>query len=163
MNGSSQVTLTTDGDGRAAVTLKLGPVDGIANNVVSADFGGDTGLAAIFTATGRVAGPVSETTVSGVVLDNSNNPIAGVTVELLQLNRGNNSNLPVVVAGPVISDSQGQFCDRLGAGRGLQAARRWHNGFRQELSHFGVRHHYGSRPEQYGRNAVVPPRARSGE
>lgn len=109
VNGAPSITLISDGDGRVAVTPRLGPGDGIANNAVVASFAGNAGSSAVFTATGRVAGPPSQTVVSGVVLDNSNSPIRGVTVRLLQLNQGSASNLPKAVAGPVVSDSQGQF------------------------------------------------------
>ena len=44
-----------------------------------------------------------------MVLDNSNNPIAGVTLRLFLTNQGNNNNTPVPVGTPVQTDAQGQF------------------------------------------------------
>jgi Glucodextranase, domain B/Carboxypeptidase regulatory-like domain len=78
-NGQPSITVTTDSDGRAWVTPALGPSAG--NNVFSATVEGVTTDAA-FTATGRVSGPAEETKISGVVLDNTNTPIAGVTVRV---------------------------------------------------------------------------------
>src|SRR3712207_8086245 len=46
-----------------------------ANNLVQVDFPSNAGFPASFTASGRAAGDPSKTTISGVVLDNSNVPI----------------------------------------------------------------------------------------
>jgi len=78
-NGSSSITVTTDSDGRAWAMPRLGSdagenvfegsVDGISNTVA-------------FTATGRIAGAPEQTKISGVVFDNTNAPIGGVTVRI---------------------------------------------------------------------------------
>lgn len=100
---------TSDSDGRVATTLTLGPDQGVNNNVVEASFGGNSGFAAAFAATGLVPGPANLTRISGVVLDNSNQPIPGVTMRLLQINQGNSSNIPQEMATAVQTDLQGQF------------------------------------------------------
>ncbi len=76
------MTVTTDTDGRAAIVLTLGLEEGFDNNVVEATFPNNPGAAAVFMASGKVAGDPADTTISGVVLDNSNNPIAGVTLHI---------------------------------------------------------------------------------
>lgn len=105
----SSVVVTTDSDGRAMATLTLGPDAGVNNNLVEASFTGNTGFPSAFTATGMTPGPADQTRISGVVLDNSNNPIPGVTMRLYQINQGARSNIPQEVAQPVRTDAQGQF------------------------------------------------------
>jgi len=105
--GPAAITTTSDSDGRAEAILTLGAAAG--PNVVTADFAGDTGLPATFTANGRIPGPPANTTISGVVLDNSNNPIAGVTMRLYQTNSGSNNNVPQQVGTPVQTNAQGLF------------------------------------------------------
>jgi hypothetical protein len=80
LGGAQNVTVETDTDGRAQAVLTLGPGEGAANNFVTATFAGNTGPPAMFAASGKLAGPPAETRVSGVVLDNTNLPIEGVTV-----------------------------------------------------------------------------------
>jgi len=109
INGQSSVTLTSDGDGRVQATLTLGPEAGVNNNLVEATFSENGGLPAAFTATARTTGAAAATTISGVVLDNSNRPIPGVTMRLLQLNNGPSGNLPQQVGTPVQTDGEGQF------------------------------------------------------
>src|SRR5262249_13420514 len=104
INGQSSVTLTSDGDGRVQATLTLGPEAGVNNNLVEATFSENGGLPAAFTATARTTGAAAATTISGVVLDNSNRPIPGVTMRLLQLNNGPSGNLPQQVGTPVQTD-----------------------------------------------------------
>jgi 3D (Asp-Asp-Asp) domain-containing protein len=99
----------SDSDGRVAATLVMGPDAGVNNNVVEVSFGGNTGSAAVFAATGMVPGPANLTRISGVVLDNSNQPIPGVTMRLLQITQGNASNIPQEMAAPVRTNLQGQF------------------------------------------------------
>ncbi len=82
IDGESSVTIETDSDGRVLAMLTLGPEDGFDNNVVDADFAGNSGLAATFVATGRIPGDPSQTIVSGVVLDNTNQPVPGVTMHI---------------------------------------------------------------------------------
>lgn len=107
--GKSTFTTTTDSDGRAMAVLTLGPNAGVNNNLVEASFDGMTSYPAAFTASGMAPGPAEQTRISGVVLDNSNNPIPGVTMRLYQINLGARSNLPTEVARPVQTDAQGQF------------------------------------------------------
>jgi hypothetical protein len=80
--GQPAVTVTTDSDGRAQVVLTLGPEEGFDNNVVKATFPGNTGGPAVFVASGKIPGNPEDTLLSGVVLDNSNIPIAGVTLHV---------------------------------------------------------------------------------
>lgn len=75
-------TVTTDSDGRAQAVLTLGPDEGFDNNLVEANFTGSAGFAATFTASGKTPGKPEDTRISGVVLDNSNNPIQGVTLHV---------------------------------------------------------------------------------
>jgi hypothetical protein len=79
--GQSEKTVTTDSDGRAQVVLTLGPDEGFDNNVVEAGFSESAG-SATFTASGKKPGRSEDTKISGVVLDNSNNPIQGVTLHV---------------------------------------------------------------------------------
>jgi hypothetical protein len=108
-DGQPSATLTSDSDGRVAATLTLGLQEGNANNVVAATFAGNTGLPAGFTASGRVPGDPAATTISGVVLDNNNEPIEGVTLRavLTSLLNSNRSIIPTVPA--VQTDAHGQF------------------------------------------------------
>lgn len=109
INGQPSITLNSDGDGRVQAVLTLGPDAGINNNLVEASFPGNAGFTAAFTATARTSGPAAATTISGVVLDNSNQPIPGVTLRLFQLNQGPSGNLPQQVGTPVVTDGEGQF------------------------------------------------------
>ncbi|MGH7964138.1 MAG: carboxypeptidase regulatory-like domain-containing protein, partial [Candidatus Binatia bacterium] len=97
LSGQQELTVTTDSDGRAQVVLTLGPDEGFDNNVVEANIPGNPGSAASFTASSKVPGDPADTSISGVVLDNSNTPIAGVTLYI------NGSPLTTQ------SDEQGQF------------------------------------------------------
>lgn len=107
--GAISQTVSTDSNGRAIAVLTLGTQIGNDNNLVEANFAGDPGSPAAFTASGRAPGNPASTTVSGVVLDNSNNPIPGVTVRLFQTNQGNANNLPVQVGTPVQTAVNGTF------------------------------------------------------
>lgn len=80
--GQPAVTITTDSNGLAQVVLTLGPEEGFDNNVVKATFPGNTGGPAVFVASGKIPGNPDDTILSGVVLDNSNIPIAGVTLHV---------------------------------------------------------------------------------
>jgi hypothetical protein len=83
-NGLPEVTVTTDSDGRAIAPFVLDPSEGVANNTVEAAIEGlDNGPVASFVATGLTAGSPAATSISGVVLDNSNQPIEGVTLRIL--------------------------------------------------------------------------------
>jgi Glucodextranase, domain B len=107
--GSSTLQTTSDSDGRVSVTLTLGPDQGVNNNVVEALLPGSSAFPAAFAATGLVPGPAEQTRISGVVLDNSNNPMPGVTMRLLNIQQGNFSNIPQQMAPAVQTDAQGQF------------------------------------------------------
>ena len=75
-------TSVTDGNGKAIATLTLGQQEGVANYSVKADFSGDPGNPVIFTASAYAAGPLIKTSVSGVVLDNSNSPVPNATITI---------------------------------------------------------------------------------
>ncbi len=107
--GAASVTSVTDSDGRAAATLTLGFQEGDANNLVEANFPSNQGFPAAFRASGRAPGDPARTTISGVVLDNSNVPIPGVTVRAVLTNQmTSNSNIIQSVA-VVQTDAEGQF------------------------------------------------------
>lgn len=103
IGGETSVEETTDLDGLAGVILTLGAEEGIDNNVVVADFPALTEAPASFSASGQLKGDVAETAVSGLVLDNQDNPVPGATVEVHQEG---------VVLFPVpgaTTDAEGQF------------------------------------------------------
>ncbi|MEQ1871028.1 MAG: hypothetical protein ABL961_13520, partial [Vicinamibacterales bacterium] len=108
-DGAASRTAQTDSDGRVAATLTLGFQEGNANNVVEATFPSNAGLPAAFTASGRAAGNPSDTTISGVVLDNSNAPIQGVTVRGVLTDALHSSLSAVQAAVAVLTNAQGQF------------------------------------------------------
>jgi Glucodextranase, domain B/Bacterial Ig-like domain len=82
-NGQQTMSLPTDSDGRLIATFITDPAEGVANNVVEARVDAlPAGPVASFVASTWAAADPSQTAVSGVVLDNSNLPIAGVTVRL---------------------------------------------------------------------------------
>lgn len=96
-DGQPSMTVNTDSDGRAQAVLTLGPDEGFDNNMVNAAFPGNPGTAATFMASGKVAGIPEQTKISGVVLDNANQPVPGVTVYI--------DGSPLTTQ----SDDQGQF------------------------------------------------------
>ncbi|HYU31671.1 MAG TPA: carboxypeptidase regulatory-like domain-containing protein [Thermoanaerobaculia bacterium] len=82
--GLDEMLMSTDSDGRAIVNWVLGPEEGIANNVVVATIADQpSGPLASFTASGLTAGPPEQTAIRGVVLDNENEPVPGVTLRIL--------------------------------------------------------------------------------
>jgi hypothetical protein len=81
IDGKRSVTVLTDSDGRAWVSPALGPERGNDNNVIEASVDG-VAAKAVFVASGRIGGDPSQTRISGVVLDNMNLPIAGVTLRV---------------------------------------------------------------------------------
>jgi Glucodextranase, domain B/3D domain len=108
-DGQSSVTVTTDSDGRVAATLTLGFQEGNANNLVEANFPSNESFPASFTASGRAPADPAKTTISGVVLDNSNVPIPGVTIRAV-LTQVLNANLSIVQSvAAVQTNEQGQF------------------------------------------------------
>ena len=109
INGQQTITTDTDSDGRALALLTLGLEPGNANHAVSATFPGNSGNPAAFTASAKVPGDEAQTRISGIVLDNSNEALPGVTMRLYQAYLGSNSNLPLAVATPVVTDAEGHF------------------------------------------------------
>jgi hypothetical protein len=81
----------------------------MSNNVVEADFAGNTGQPAVFAASALTPGLADQTTISGVVLDNSNQPIPNVTIRMFRVALGFNNALPMEIGTPVITDNQGTF------------------------------------------------------
>ncbi|MDY7093752.1 MAG: carboxypeptidase regulatory-like domain-containing protein [Acidobacteriota bacterium] len=79
----AQATVTTDRDGNAAVGWVLGSQAGSASDVVEVTLagGGPTPYAS-FVANARVAGDPALTALSGLVLDNSDEPVPDATVEI---------------------------------------------------------------------------------
>lgn len=74
--------VTTDLDGLAEAVWTLGPDAGVNNNQARATFAGLLESGASFSATGRRVGPPGDTRLSGVVLDNQDNPVPGATVDI---------------------------------------------------------------------------------
>lgn len=118
--GQTSVEVLTDSDGRALAVLTLGPEPGIDNNAVSATFPGNTGFPAGFVASAKVPGDPAETSISGVVLDNTDQPIEGVTIELLDSNvevrtdANGQFKLKPVPVGTVFVDVDGRTTNRPG-------------------------------------------------
>ena len=90
-------TVVSDSQGRAVALLKLGAEEGIENNVVTASFPGNPNEVVTFVASAKVAGDPALTAITGVVLDNTDAPVAGVTMSV----EG--------TALAAVSDAQGQF------------------------------------------------------
>lgn len=107
--GQPSIAVTTDSDGRAAATLTLGFQEGNSNNQVTADFPGNTGFPVSFTASGRGPGNPAITVISGLVQDNSNQPIPGVTVRAVLTNVLNSNSNSVQAAATVQTDANGRF------------------------------------------------------
>jgi len=81
-DGNSSVTANTDEDGFAKTIFTVGAEEGIENNVVEATFTNNPGFPAVFTASAKVSGDATNTQLTGVVLDNTNIPIEGVTISI---------------------------------------------------------------------------------
>lgn len=109
INGAPTYNTVSDSDGRVLALLTLGPAPGQDNNVVEANFAGNTGFAAAFAASAKVPGDPAQTSIGGVVQDNSNNPIENVTMRVFQTRLGSNNNQPVEIGTPVPADTNGQF------------------------------------------------------
>jgi len=75
------VAVISDSDGRASARPTLGPDEGSDNNVfvVTAP---DVSFEAIFRASGRIAGDAANTRITGVVLDNTQTPVPGVSLRI---------------------------------------------------------------------------------
>jgi PKD repeat protein len=82
-SGQATQTVTTNSDGRAMATLTLGQQEGINNNTVTVDFANDTNAPVNFYASGFSSGNPANTSVSGLVLDNAQNPVPNATASLL--------------------------------------------------------------------------------
>lgn len=95
--GQPAVTANTDSDGRVQAVLTLGSQPGIGNNTAEASFPGNAGAAAVFVASGEVAGDPADTSVSGVILDNTDMPVPGATLIIADTTLN------------TTSDQQGQF------------------------------------------------------
>jgi Glucodextranase, domain B/Carboxypeptidase regulatory-like domain/Transglutaminase-like superfamily len=96
IDGRPTTTVRTDSDGRAWITPTLGGGSGFDNHAFEATIAGIESRA-VFTASSAPAGPVDETRISGVVLDNTSLPIAGVTLRVEGTSRQTRT------------DAQGQF------------------------------------------------------
>ncbi len=95
-NGLTSQTVTTDSDGRASVHHILGTLEGLDAHRVTASLVGTVATAG-FTASGFMPGDPGQTRISGVVLDNQDKPVPGVTVRVDGSNR------------QAIANAQGQF------------------------------------------------------
>lgn len=82
LENSVSATKVTDDDGRVAAVLSLAQEEGINNNVVSASFDGLTDSPATYTASGTTPKNPANTAVSGIVLDNANQPIPNATASI---------------------------------------------------------------------------------
>ncbi len=96
--GSQETVVVSDSDGRAIVSYVLDSAEGIGNNAVNASIVGlEDGYSATFIASSRAAGDPAATSISGVVLDNTNVPVAGATLRIRQTSL------------TAVSDLEGQF------------------------------------------------------
>ena len=95
-NGSDSYMAVTDSDGRASANWVLGPDEGLDVQRVTATLVG-TSASAGFTASGFIPGDPGQTAISGVVLDNQDQPVPGVTVRVDGTTR------------QAVSDAEGQF------------------------------------------------------
>lgn len=109
LNGVASQVITSDSDGRVQAVLTLGTQAGANNNLVEATFAGNPGSVVAFSASGRIASNPANTTISGVVLDNSDNPIPSATMRLYKTNQASSNNLPVQIGTSVQTDAQGHF------------------------------------------------------
>jgi hypothetical protein len=82
IGGQPTFTQNTDSDGKARAVLVLTHQEGINNNLVTASFPNLLGRPASFLSSGVVPGPVAGTTVSGIVLDDANEPIINATASI---------------------------------------------------------------------------------
>jgi hypothetical protein len=80
--GQSAVVVETDAYGRALTAFTLGIGAGRDTNLVEANFEANPGSPVTFAASSLTAGDPAATRVSGVVLDNSDRPIEGVSVRI---------------------------------------------------------------------------------
>jgi len=97
ISGAQQHLAVTDGDGLASAVVTLGPEPGVNNNRIQARFAGMSGLPVLLVASGLLEGLAENTRVSGVVLDNTDLPVANVAVRI--------EGTPLATA----TDDQGRF------------------------------------------------------
>jgi hypothetical protein len=84
-NNQSNMEVLTDSDGRATVRFKLGDLQGLDAQKIRAtllDAPSGQNVFAGFMATGFIPGDPGLTMVTGVVLDNQDNPIPGITMHI---------------------------------------------------------------------------------
>lgn len=84
-NGLDSIEITTDTDGRASAQLTLGGVTGLDAQTVTAtliDAPPGESITSGFSASGFIPGEPAKTSISGLVLDNQDNPLAGVTIRV---------------------------------------------------------------------------------
>lgn len=84
-NDSDTITVVTDSDGRASAHYTLGGVVGLDKQNVLAtllDGPADQNITAGFSVTGFTPGDAAATTISGIVVDNQDKPIPGVTIRV---------------------------------------------------------------------------------
>lgn len=80
-NGQASIISQTDSDGRATAEMTLGSEEGLDVHRATATLVG-TELYAGFTASALKTGAAGQTSISGVVLDNQDNPLPKVTVRV---------------------------------------------------------------------------------
>ncbi len=97
INGESLLSVNTNDDGRASIVLTPGPEEGTDNNTLVARFDGMSGNPVAFVASAVRPGRVEDTKVSGIVVDNTDVPIQGVTARI----KGTTLQ--------AVTDDQGQF------------------------------------------------------
>lgn len=118
-NGQTAFTTPTDSDGRASAHLTVGPEIGLDNHRVTATIVG-TGLYAGFTASALQTGDPGNTRISGLVLDNEDQPIPGVTVRVEGTTRRGVTDetgqftIPAVPVGPLHLIADGSTTTRKG-------------------------------------------------
>jgi hypothetical protein len=82
-NNQQTLSLTSDSDGRLITSFTTDSAEGIANNVVEATIDALPNSPVVsFTASALAAYDPSLTAISGVVLDNSNQPVPGATLRI---------------------------------------------------------------------------------
>lgn len=89
-NDSQSITVITDSDGRASAHYSLGGITGLDKQTVTATMlDGPAGeiVTAGFSASGSIPGDAGATTITGVVVDNQDQPIPGVTIRVDGTNR----------------------------------------------------------------------------
>ena len=118
-NDATTFTSATDTDGRASAQLTLGKTPGLDIHRVTASLVG-TNAVAEFTASALIPGDPAQTKLSGLVLDNQDKPIIGVTVSVqgttlkTQTDKEGQFSLTGVPVGPLRLIAEGQTTTRPG-------------------------------------------------